>query len=135
MGALRLSILPHISVRRVVGLALSSLLLLLTTGVFVYRYCSFEGRFRRSKAALEGYAAVVMAADRTKPPPPPPQHLGAFQTGNVEWLPHGFLFYADYGHPLDANGIAFSTEPLPQIVDDRYFFTPIGGNWYKVWRN
>ncbi len=102
---------------------------------FVGGYYSFDARFARSRPALEAYAKQAMATDPSKPLPALPSQLGAFQTGGLERLPHGFLFFCDYGHPLDANGLAYSTEPLPAERNGRDFFKPIEGNWYTVWRN
>ena len=95
----------------------------------------FETRFRRSRPVLEVYAAQVMATDPASLVPQPPARLGAFDTGHAERLPHGFLFFCDYGHPVDANGLAYSTEPLPDTVTNRDHFTRVEGNWYKLWRN
>ncbi len=103
----------------------------LTVGIglwFLSEYYSFEARFARSKDALEDYARVVMASDQALPPPAPPQRLGEFSPGKVERLPHGFMVYCDYGNPFDANGLAYSTEPLES--DDHYHFQHIEGNWY-----
>ena len=103
--------------------------------VFSLLPAPFDARFRDSKPALEGYAAQVMATDPASPVPQPPARLGAFKTGPAERLPHGFLFFCDYGHPLDANGLAYSAEPLPETFNDHDHFTCIEVNWYKVWRN
>lgn len=122
--------------RRRIVLSAGALLVLLAAGIWVGSwYYSFENRFARSKPALDAFAAQALAADPTKPLPTLPPRLGAFATDSVERLPHGFLFFCDYGHPLDANGLAYSTEPLPENVNEHDFFKPIEGNWYKVWRN
>jgi hypothetical protein len=76
-----------------------------------------------------------MAGDPARLMPLPPERLGAFRTGSAERLPHGFIVFCDYGHPLDANGIAYSTEALPQRVGEHYFFRHIEGNWYTVLKN
>lgn len=97
-----------------------------------------EVRFRASRAEFDAYADRVMAAAPDQPILQPPRSLGKFAAGNAERLPHGFLFFADYGHPLDANGFAYSTEPLPEhekIDGHSHRFTPIEGNWYFMWRN
>jgi hypothetical protein len=94
---------------------------------------SFNARFVRSKAALEAYAAQAMASDPAGPLPALPPRLGVFMAFDVERLPHGFLFFCDYGHPMETNGIAYSTAALPQS-DGGDMFKPIEGNWYMVWR-
>jgi hypothetical protein len=76
-----------------------------------------------------------MASRQNKQLPALPPRLGAFETSGLERLPHGFLFFCDYGHPLDANGLAYSTEPLTPQVNGHDFFRHIEGNWYTVWRN
>jgi hypothetical protein len=48
--------------------------------------------------------------------------LGAFDTNGVERLPHGFVFFCDYGHPLDANGLGYSVEPLRENVNEHAIF-------------
>ena len=121
--------------RRVLLAVLAGIVFLVAGGLAASWYYSFDARFARSKQALEAYAAQVMAADPSKPLPALPRRLGAFETGNVERLPHGFLFFCDYGHPLDANGLAYSTEPLPADVNEHDFCRHIEGNWYNVWRN
>jgi hypothetical protein len=114
---------------------LSGIAFLVAGGWAASRYYSFAARFGRSKPDLEAYAAQVMASDPSKPLPALPARLGAFQTDHVERLPHGFLFFCDYGHPLDANGLAYSTVPLPADVNQHDFFEHIEGNWYTMWRN
>jgi hypothetical protein len=123
--------------RRIVFTALTLCVLLAAAALFNYSLWPgpFETRFRRSRPALEAYAAQVMATDPASPVPQPPARLGAFQAGSAERLPHGFLLFCDYGHPLDANGIAYSTEPPPSNPDGRDHFKHIEGNWYTVWRN
>ena len=90
---------------------------------------------RTVEVSLEAYAAQAMSSDSAKPLPALPSRSGSFKASSVERLPHGFLFFCDYGHPLDANGIAYSLEPLPQVVNGRDTFTHIDGNWYVIWRN
>jgi hypothetical protein len=132
----RKSILPiRITLRRVVLTVLTLLVLLVAGGWFVSSHYSFEPRFARSKPAFEAYAARVMASDPASPMPAPPLHLGAFETSGAERLPHGFLFFCNYGHPLDANGIAYSTQPLPADIGEHDFFKHIEGNWYAICRN
>lgn len=114
---------------------LAAIVLLVAGGWAVSWYNSFENRFVRSKPALDAYAARAMASDPSQPLPALPPGLGAFQTNNVERLPHGFLFFCDYGHPLDANGLAYSTVPLPAQLGKHDFFKHIEGNWYTVLRN
>ena len=128
----------------VLSTLLSTLAVLVAVGWGVSRhisYDSFEARFARSRPALEAYAPKAMASDPSKPLPALPPRLGEFQPGKVERLPHGFLFFCDYGHTLDANGLAYSTErlpatePLPANANEHDFFEHITGNWYTVWRN
>jgi hypothetical protein len=121
--------------RRVLVTLLAGIVLLVAGGSAASWYYSFENRFARSKPALDAYAAQAMASDPSKPLLALPPRLGAFQTGNVERLPHGFLFFCDYGHPSDTNGLAYSTEPLPAGAGEHDFFEHIEGNWYTVWRN
>ena len=92
--------------RRILFIAVAPSVLLAAGAWFIYALSPepFETRFRRSKPDLEAYAARVMATDSASPVPQPPARLGAFQTGRAERLPRGFLFFCDYGHPLDANG-------------------------------
>ena len=118
--------------RRVAGAALSSVAAMVLAGWFASRYYSFEARFARSRPSLDGYAAQAMASYPQLPRLP--AHLGSFETSRLERLPHGFLFFCDYGHPLDANGLAYSTESLPDVRNHDYF-THIEGNWYLVLRN
>lgn len=97
---------------------------------------SFPYKFKRSKPALEAYATQVMASNSHLPIVQPPPRLGAFDTGKAERLPGGFLFFCDYGHWLDANGIAYSTVPLPRVdATGHDFFEHIEGNWYQFLRN
>ena len=132
----RSHVMPLKVTRRRILLSAAALLVLLAAGVwFASWYYSFENRFARSKPALDAYAAQALASDPTKPLPTLPPRLGAFETSNVERLPNGFLFFCDYRHPLDANGMANSTEPLPENVNGHDFFKHIEGNWYRVWRN
>jgi hypothetical protein len=126
---------PRLTQRRLSISAVAALVLLVAGVWFGSWYFRFEQRFARSKSALEKYAARVMESDPQKPLPPPPRRLGSFKAGHAERLPHGFLFFCDYGHPLDANGLAYSTEPLPTQAPDRDVFEHIQGNWYTVWRN
>jgi hypothetical protein len=51
------------------------------------------------------------------------------------------MFRTDLWHPLNWNGLAYSTEALPHVVDEskdrdfhEVFFEPVGGNWYRVLR-
>ena len=131
--------MSHRGIRRSLVAALILLVLLALLGAagwFGTSYFSFESGFERAKPALEQYAAEVLASDPSRPLPPPPARLGAFTARGAERLPHGFLFFCDYGNPLDANGLAYSTEPLPSAAaGGRDFYTPIEGNWYRVWRN
>lgn len=103
--------------------------------MFLDWYYSVEQRFARSLTAFEAYAAQVAGLPATSPLPPLPKPFGEFEACDAERLPHGFQFYCDYGHWLDAKGFAYSTQPLPPVVDDQYHYTPLRGNWYKVWRN
>ena len=129
------------------------ILLLLAAGVFLLviglvafailraaRSEAFEPRFARSRAALDAFAAIVMAA-KDGPFPAVPERIGEFRPGKkIVRLPHGFLIYCDYGHPLDANGIAYSTQPLPESLpapkefpesQSRYYFWLVDGPWYR----
>jgi len=117
----------------VAGLAMVTFIVI--GGWYASWYYSFESRFKRSKPALDAYAVQAMASDPNKPLPALPRRLGAFETVDVERLPHGFLFFCDYGHPLDANGLAYSAEPLPADGNNHDFFKHIEGNWYTIWRN
>jgi len=63
-----------------------------------------------------------------------PPRIGEFRTTGAERLAHGFLFFCDYGNPFDANGIAYSTEPLPENIDQNDYYTHVDGNWYSFWR-
>jgi hypothetical protein len=126
--------------RRII-LAAAAVLVLLVAGVgFGSWYNTFDRRFARSRPTLDAYAGQVMATDPSTPLTPPAS-LGSFDAGEAYRLPHGFIFRSDYGHPLDWNGLAYSTEPLPEQLPDTHppfetmFFKPIQGNWYTVWRN
>jgi hypothetical protein len=104
----------------------------------VYPYFSFAEMFRRSKPALESYAAQVMAPG-SNALMSPPKRIGYFGVLKVEPLPNGFLFQHDQGNPFDWNGLAYSTNPLPEVEKDstgkvKEIFTPLGGNWYDVFR-
>lgn len=120
--------------RRTVLVGLLALFVLAAGGAFASYHYSFDARFKRSKPALDVYAARAMSPDASTPLPPLPQRLGAFEPSGAERLPRGFLFFCDYGHPLDANGLAYSLTPLPRESGHDYF-TPIEGNWYTVNRN
>ncbi|HEX4125904.1 MAG TPA: hypothetical protein VHY37_14350 [Tepidisphaeraceae bacterium] len=63
---------------------------------------------------------------------PPARVLGEFRATGAERLPHGFLFFCDYGNWLDENGLAFSIQPLPRELNNRDYFTHIKGDWYTV---
>ena len=98
----------------------------------------FETLFRWSKPSLDAYAAKVMAPGSTALANPP-SRLGYFNVIRTETLPHGFLFQHDSCNPFDWCGIAYSTEPLPEQEKDakgevKQKFTPLGGNWYDVFR-
>jgi hypothetical protein len=121
--------------RRILYAAVAGVAFLAAGGWGASWYYSFDARFARSKPALEAYATHAMASDPSRPLPSPPPRLGAFRTGNAERLPHGVLFFCDFGHPLDANGLAYSTEPLPTGDNEHVVFKHIEGNWYTVWRN
>ena len=134
-------VMPLKLTKRRVFLAAVGVLVLLAAGVwFTSWYNTFDRRFARSRHALDAYAALAMATDPSTPLAPPPS-LGSFGASDAYRLPHGFIFRSDYGHPFDWNGLAYSTEPLPdQLPDSRppfqtMFFKPIQGNWYTVWRN
>jgi hypothetical protein len=104
----------------------------------VYPYFSFAEMFRRSKPALDAYAAQVAAPGSTALASPP-KRLGYFAVLKVEPLPNGFLFQHGQGHPFDWSGLAYSSTPLPQYEKDaagevKQVFTPLGGNWYDVFR-
>lgn len=130
----------HVPRRRIVLSAIALLVLLAAGAWFVAGYYSFDRRFARSKAELDAYAAQVMAAGSAAALTPPAM-LGSFEASDAFRLPQGFVFRADYGHPLDWNGLAYSIDPLPGQMPDPHppfqamFFKPIQGNWYMVWRN
>ena len=121
--------------RRTIVVGLTALVVLAAGAAFASYHYSFDARFNRSKPALDAYAVQAMALDPRAPLPQPPHRLGAFAPRDVERLPHGFLFFCDYGHPLDANGLAYSLTPLPRELGGHDYFTPIEGNWYTVNRN
>jgi hypothetical protein len=128
----------HLPRRRYLFIAGLGLALVAAVG-FGPAYFSFNARFARSKAELNACAARVMA---TAPAAPLalPDSLGAFEISEGERLPCGFLFRADFGHPLDWNGLAYSTISLPSRRADHapfqaITFTPLGGNWYAVGRD
>ena len=98
-------------------------------------YSSDDQRFARSLPAFNAYAVQVSALPAGSPLPAMPKPFGAFDALGAERLPHGFQFFCDYGNPFDANGFAYSSRPLPHTVDDKNFYTPITGGWYKLWRN
>jgi hypothetical protein len=98
-------------------------------------YYSDDQRFARSLPAFNAYAPQVSALPPGSPLPPLPKPFGAFDASGAERLPHGFLFFCDYGNPFDANGFAYSTQPLPHTVDEKNSYAPISGSWYKLWRN
>ncbi len=105
---------------------------------FAYPHFFFKESFRRSKPALDAYAAQVTAPGSTALEKPPPR-LGYFNVLKVGPLPHGFLFQHDAGNPFDWIGLAYSVEPLPREEKDeagevRQMFIPIEGNWYDVFR-
>lgn len=103
---------------------------------FAVHYSSFEASFARSRPAFEAYARIAMASDPSGPLPPLPRWLGEFGASSPERLPHGFLFFSDYGNWTDMNGFAYSTEPPSAWGRNRYDeFEHIAGNWYKVWRS
>jgi hypothetical protein len=104
----------------------------------VYPYFSFAEMFRRSRPALDAYAARVTAPGSAALSSPP-KRLGYFNVLKVGALPNGFLFQHDQGNPFDWNGLAYSTTPLPQVEkgpagEVKQVFTPRGGNWYDVFR-
>lgn len=101
-------------------------------------YASFSEQFRRSEDALNRFAAHVTAQGPTALQNAP-SSLGYFEVRKPEPLPHGFLFATNYGFPIDWNGLAYSTVPLPEYDYNAkgelvQTFLPIKGNWYQVWR-
>lgn len=124
---------PRRQWRRILLASLTLLLAFSAAVASLWYHYSTDARFHRSKAALDAYAVRVMSSDPSLPPPQPPQPLGAFLPGEAKRLPHGFYFYADYGNPFDANGFAYSTVPLPRVLDDRLYLDHIEDNWYYVW--
>jgi hypothetical protein len=94
--------------------------------------------FERSRPAFDALAARV-AGDPANLPKGRIR-LGEYTASSFETLPHGFLFRSDYGHPLDWNGFAYSTEPLPaelpraQPANGRTSFRPLDGPWYWATR-
>ena len=125
---------------RLVLAAIALLVLAAAAGWFAISRYSFDSRFARSRTELDAYAAQVIASDSSTPITPP-RRIGSFEAGEALRLPHGFLFRCDFGHPLDWNGLAYSTQSLPAEMEDvqppleNMFFEPVEGNWYKVWRN
>lgn len=125
---------------RIIRLAAALLILLAAGAWFDSWYNTFERWFARSRPALDRYATTVMAAGPSAPLSPPAK-IGSFNASDAHRLPHGFIFQSDYGHFLDWNGLAYSTEPLPEQLSDTnapfqtMFFEWIEGNWYTVWRN
>ena len=116
----------------------TALVLLAVAGWITYPYFSFQERFRRSKPALDAYAARVNATG-TVAINAPPGRLGYFNVLKVEPLPHGFLFQSDYSNSFDWVGIAYSREPLPESEQDaagneKQVFKLIQGRWYTVFR-
>ena len=105
----------------------------------IYSYLlSFDGKFRRSKPALDAYAATVLTVGPSVLASPPSQ-IGHFRVLSAQPLPHGFVLESDYGNPFDWNGLAYSTVPLQQFDKDAngkvtQVFTVIQGNWYTVFR-
>jgi hypothetical protein len=125
-------------VRYLAAFCVGGIVLLSIVAWFAFPYFSFAEQFRRSKPALNAYAARV-AAPGSSALAKPPARLGYFSVEKVEPLPHGFLFESDFGGMFDWNGIAYSTEPLPRYDEDaagkvKQVFTPIEGNWYEVFR-
>jgi hypothetical protein len=120
-------------------IVIPAVLVALGVGAWVaYGYSSFDERFRRSRPALDAYAARV-TTEGTAMLAAPPRRLGYFTVLKAEPLPHGFLFQSDYGNPFDWTGIAYSTERLDGFVPGPTagtgtVFTPIDGNWYSVFR-
>ena len=122
----------------VVGGLVGGLVLVCVATWFAYPHFSFPEQFRRSKPALNAFAANVTASGSTALARPP-SRLGYFKVLKMEPLPHGFLFQSDYGNPFDWLGIAYSTQPLPEYDKDpagvvKQVFTPIEGDWYEVFR-
>jgi hypothetical protein len=123
---------------RAIGLTVAICAALLGIAWYVYPYFSYAEMFRRSRPALDAYAAKIMASG-TAELATPPTRLGYYHVLSVEPLPHGFLFQHDSGNPFDWNGLAYSTQPLPRYEYDaagevRQVFTPIDGDWYEVFR-
>jgi len=121
-----------------VAIAVVAVLLFGIAAWYAYPYFSFTERFRRSKPALDAYAAQVGRLGPTSLAKPP-SRIGYFNVLKAEPLPHGFVLQSDYGNPFDWDGLAFSTARLPKYDDDEtgnvtQIFTPLGGNWYEVFR-
>lgn len=98
----------------------------------------FETLFRWSKSDLDAYAADVMKSGPTALSNPPSK-LGWFHVVKMQPLPHGFLLQHDSCNPFDWQGIAYSEVPLPREEKDSkgdvyQLNTPLGGNWYDVFR-
>ena len=101
-------------------------------------FVDFKTAFRWSKPALDDYAAKVIATGPAMLATPP-KRIGYINVLTMEPLPHGFVFQHDKGHPFDWSGLAYSTEPLPSEDKDArgkviQTFTPLGDNWYDVFR-
>lgn len=61
---------------------------------YVYVSMPFSEKFRRSKPALDAYAAQVSAAGPSALTSPP-SHIGYFNIQKAEPLPHGFILQSD----------------------------------------
>jgi hypothetical protein len=81
-------------------LIVSAVVLFCVSAWFAYPYVSFKERFRRSRPALDSYAAKVAASGPAALANPPSQ-LGYFKVVKMEPLPGGFLFQSDFGNPFD----------------------------------
>ena len=124
--------------RKLILLFAAVTFLLTVSGWLLYPYISFDESFRRSKSDLMTYAnRVTIEGPRVLAAPP--HRLGYFNILRAETLPHGFILQCDYGGPFDWNGLAYSAQPLPMYENDAagelvQMFTPIGDQWYKVFR-
>lgn len=121
------------------GVLVGAVMILCAVGWQAYLYLlPFPEKFRRSKPALDAYAAKVAAVGPSALAKPP-SRIGDFNVLKAEPLPHGFILQSDYGNPFDWDGLAYSTAPLPKYELDakggiKQVFTPMDDNWYTVSR-
>ncbi len=117
-----------------------TLVCFVVVGFLVWRDFSMplSVRFNRSRSALDAFAAQVSQAG-TITLSHPPSRIGSFNILKAEPMKNGFVLQSDYANPFDWCGLAYSSAPLPRYDKDakgdiRQVFTPLGGNWYDVFR-